>query len=45
MFENLSTWVEIFHEIEFFFKYRVEISARDENLHIISPQRCEIRNY
>ena len=37
--EIVSTWVEIFHIIAIFFNsvYRVEISTRDENLHIISP--------
>ena len=38
--EIFSTRDEIFHIIAFFFNsvYRVEISTRDENLHIISPQ-------
>ena len=37
--EIVSTRVEIFHIVAIFFNlvYRVEISTRDENLHIISP--------
>ena len=47
--EIVSTRVETFHIIAIFFNsvYRVEISIRDENLHIISPvikesQTCQL---
>ena len=35
----VSARVEIFIQLQFFFKsvFRVEISTRDENLHIITP--------
>ena len=44
--ERFSTWVENFHIIAIFLNsvYRVEISTRDENIHIIIPlmsQRLE----